>query len=64
MNRSVVKPPDIVKFDEMISPHEVKALQERFSDSDSGSDIFNYDMEMEGWRHNYNNYITVNTHTE
>lgn len=37
--RSVIKPTDIVKFDEKISPHELKALRERLSETDSDDDL-------------------------
>ena len=30
----MIKPTDIVRFDEMISPHELKTLRERISESD------------------------------
>ncbi len=32
------------RFDEMISPHQLKALRERLSESDSDDDIFDYGM--------------------
>lgn len=45
--RSVIKPTDIVGFDEKISPHELKALQEKMSESDTESD-FDVNMDTEG----------------
>ena len=38
--RSVIKPTDLGRFDEMISPHELKALREHISESDSDNDSF------------------------
>ena len=40
-----MKPTDIVRFDEKISPHELKAFCEKLSDS--GSDDFNFDDTMD-----------------
>ena len=56
MPRSVIKPTDIVRFDEKISPHELKALQEKMSESDTESDI---DMHMgpEGQSNNTTLYV-------
>ena len=45
MARSVVKPTDIARFDERVSPHELKAFCEKLSDS--GSDDFNFDDTMD-----------------
>lgn len=45
--RSVIKPTDIGRFDEKISPHELRALQEKMSESDTESD-FEVNMDTEG----------------
>lgn len=37
--RSVIKPTDIVRFDEIISPHELRTFREKMSESDSDSDF-------------------------
>ena len=43
-HRSVIKPTDIVRFDEKISPHELKTLCEKLSDD---SDDFYLDDTMD-----------------
>lgn len=44
--RSVVKPTDIVRFDEKVSPHELKTLCETFSE-DMSDDDFELDNTMD-----------------
>ena len=44
--RSLVKPLDLFEFDELISPHEMKALRKKASDSEE-SDTVSIEYEYE-----------------
>lgn len=48
-HRSVVKPTDIVRFDEKISPHELRTFCESFSQDDS-DDSFELTMDTKEGR--------------
>ncbi len=45
--RSLISPLDMAKFDELISPHEMRALQKKAEDGDSSDTIsIEYDFEF------------------
>ena len=43
--RSLIHPHDIVKFDELISPHEMRALQKKAPESEDSSDTVSIEYE-------------------